>query len=207
MLPLIEQKNIECYNNIAEKFSNKRLNNWCWIDSFINSLPLNSTVLDIGCGNGRNMNYKNFNFIGIDNCPNFISICKEKNKKVILSDMMNIPLKDQTADAILLIASFHHLSNVERRMNTLKEIKRLLKKNGKILLSIWSKNQNHNNKLKFNYGDNYIPWKNSDGTVKSLRYYYIFKINEITDLLSKFFKISNYYWIHGNEVFELTIKN
>ena len=51
----------------------------------------NSLVYDIGCGNGRNMNFKNLNFIGIDNCENFVKICNEKKLNVVTSNITEIP--------------------------------------------------------------------------------------------------------------------
>ena len=61
----------EVYEEIAEHFNVRRLNTWDWIDLFINSLKKGSLILDVGCGNGRNMTYENYNFIGIDNCKKF----------------------------------------------------------------------------------------------------------------------------------------
>ena len=35
------------------------------------------------------------------------------------------------------------------------------------------------------------------------RYYYIFELSEIKDLLEQYFTIEKYYWDCGNEIFEL----
>ena len=58
----------QIYENIANEFSDKRYTSWDWIDNFIYNIPKKSTILDIGCGNGRNMRYIDYNFYGIDNC-------------------------------------------------------------------------------------------------------------------------------------------
>jgi SAM-dependent methyltransferase len=199
-------KNI--YENIALEFSDKRLNKWSWIDSFIFEFSKDSNILDLGCGSGRNMEYKDYNFIGVDNCINFINIAKSKNLNVILSDITNLPFKNNTFDGIIAIASFHHLYTINRRIQCIKELKRILKIDGKILLSVWSYNQSHNKKLnnKFTYGDNIVPWKDNKGNIKGNRYYYIFKLNEIINLLEQEFKIISYQWIYGNEVFVLSNK-
>ena len=199
----IEHKNMQVYNLIADEFSEKRFSTWSWIDVFLNSFPQQSLILDIGCGNGRNMKHKNLNFIGIDNCHNFVNICKKKGLSVLECDMISIPLPEATFDGIISIASFHHLSSKERREQCLNEMKRMLKFDGKILLSIWSIDQHHNPKLNFTLGDNMIPWKNKDGTIQEERYYYIFEINEIIKLLEKYFVIENHFWDHGNEIFIL----
>jgi SAM-dependent methyltransferase len=190
---------LNTYNKIANEFSNKRVNKWDWITSYISNLPKYSNILDIGCGNGRNMEYKDYNFIGIDNCDSFIDICKNKNLNVIKSDMTNLPFKNNYFDSIISIASFHHLATIERREQTLQEMKRILKHNGTILLSVWSINQSHNKKLNFTYGNNIINWNNEK------RYYYIFEKNELKDLLEKYFIILNWDYNHGNEIITLQL--
>ncbi len=196
----------DIYENIANNFSDKRYTSWDWIDKFIYLLPLQSNILDIGCGNGRNMKYDNYNFYGVDNCLKFIELAKQVSPNVYLSDMTSLPFEDNLFDAIISIASFHHLSNNIRREQCLSELYRVLKPGGKILLSIWSINQSHNKKLdnKFTYGDNIVPFKNNKGENIGNRYYYIFQLDEIYNLLTKYFTIETHDWIHGNEVFILT---
>ena len=141
------------YEEIAYNFSNTRVYKWLWVIDFLDSLNSGSLVYDLGCGNGRNMNHGSLKFIGIDNCENFIKICNEKNLKVINSNITKIPLKNDSADAIICIAVFHHLYSIETRIDTLLEMKRLIKKNGKILLSVWSINQPKKTRRVFkNYG-------------------------------------------------------
>jgi ubiquinone/menaquinone biosynthesis C-methylase UbiE len=195
----------QIYENIANEFSDKRYNSWPWVENFISSIPKNSTILDIGCGNGRNMRNKDYIFYGVDNCENFIKLAKIVTSNVFLLDMTKLPFPDNYFDAIISIASFHHLSNNIRRNECLKEMKRVLKPNGKILLSIWSLNQSHNKKLdnKFIYGSNIVPWKDIKRNIIGNRYYYIFKIDEITDLIKQFFNIDSHNWIYGNEIFIL----
>jgi len=196
---LINVKNI--YEEIAEHFKVTRVFTWSWIDNFIYSLNENSLIYDIGCGNGRNMAYKKYNFIGIDNCENFIKICKEKEYNVLLSNMMNINLPDNSCDAIISIASFHHLSTQENRIKSLIEMRRLIKNKGKILLSVWSINQPDKTKVKFNkFGDTIVTWNK-----KYNRYYYIFRIEEIINLfkLTKL-ELLDHSYDCGNEIFILT---
>ena len=192
------------YENIANHFNNTRAYTWPWIDDFLNKLKLYSNVYDIGCGNGRNMLKKNFHFIGIDNCVNFVKICKKKNLNVINANMTKIPLQNNSADAIICIAVLHHLANEESRINALLEMKRLIKQNGKILLSIWSINQPQKTRRKFNsFGNNIVLWNNNQGMVFE-RYYYIFKLEEINKLFKKVgLSVINYEYNCGNEIFTL----
>lgn len=201
----MEQKYVnKVYENIAKNFSDKRRYKWSWIDEFIFSKSKNTNILDIGCGNGRNMEYEGYNFTGVDNCYNFTKICKDKKLNVILSDMTTLPFEDNTFDYIISIASFHHLSNDERREQALKEMKRVIKKNGEILLSVWSIDQSHNKKLNFVYGDNFVPWKDKNNNIVEQRYYYIFNKNDLNKLISKYFIIKEWKYIHGNEIIYLS---
>ena len=205
MLSNIEKNNVkDVYELISKHFSNTRAFTWSWISDFVNSLEKNSLILDIGCGNGRNMEFNNYNFIGIDNCDGFLNICREKKLNVLNANMTNIPLLSNIFDAIICIASFHHLSTNLSRLNSLLEMKRLLKNNGKILLSIWSINQPLKTKKVFKkYGDTIVTY-NKFGTIYE-RYYYIFKIEEIKKLFIQCgLLLIKHDYDCGNEIFILS---
>jgi len=193
------------YNKIACHFNDTRSYQWSWITEFMKQYNETHLIYDIGCGSGRNITpyFNNFpKCIGVDNCIKFIDICKNKGLEVFESDMTSLPFDNNSADAIISIASFHHLSNNERRKETLLELKRVLKPDGKILLSIWSIKQPEKTRRKFKYGDVIVPW-NSNGIIYD-RYYYIFKLDEIKNLFNECgLKISNHKWDCGNEIFML----
>ena len=204
----------ESYDKIAKFFSNTRVFTWKWTDNFISSISKNSFVLDLGSGNGRNTKYNNHIIFGLDISFEQLKMNKLNNinKKIncdIQANMIKIPFKDNSFDAIISIASFHHLSTNNERIMCLQEMKRVLKSGGKILISVWSINQPKKTKRKFiNYGDTIVNWntnkKDNDGNFIIIpRYYYIFELNEIKSLLEKYFTIQNYYWDCGNEIFEL----
>lgn len=204
MVTILEKKNVnEVYEKIAEHFNVTRVNKWSWVEDFLSKLQPNSLVLDLGCGNGRNMNHENINFIGVDNCNKFVRICNEKGLYVINSNIIKIDLENEKADGIICIAVFHHLSTPENRIEALREMKRLVKPGGKILLSVWSLNQPQKTRRKFNnYGNNIVIW-NSYGVMFE-RYYYIFKINEIKNLFRLVgLSLVNHQYSCGNEVFTL----
>ena len=191
-------KNI--YDIIAPEFNTTRAYYWNPISEFINELPDNSLIYDIGCGNGRNMTYDNHRFIGIDNCEKFIDICLHKGLSAVCNNMMNIQFPTESADHILCIAAFHHLSNHEHRVQSLLEMKRLIKPGGEILLTVWSKIQPKKTRVTFDdYGDNIVYWKKIHP-----RYYYIFTIDEITRLFNEVgLKMKSHTYDCGNEVFRL----
>ena len=100
----------------------------------------------------------------------------------------------------MCIASFHHLSNNENRIKALNEMKRLIKINGNIVISIWSINQPKKTRVTFEkYGDNIVYWKN-----KYPRYYYIFKLDELEELIKEVeLKIIDKFYDCGNEIYIL----
>ena len=217
-MSLIEKTAVkEIYTEIAQHFSNKRQNQWDWITRFVQNVnedKINKSinVLDIGCGNGRNMTEFNpeiCSVFGIDNCEEFVKICNDRGLNVIHTDMSQMPFTDNYFHYFLSIASFHHLSTIERRIQTLREINRVARVGAKMLISVWSLKQPENTpqskKIKW-YGDNFVPW-NKNGRIYD-RYYYIFKVDEITNLFNKTgWKVISHNWEYGNEVFIITKLN
>lgn len=195
------------YNKIADRFNKTRGYGWSWIKEFMDTVPKGSTIYDIGCGSGRNMGYPYMNFIGVDNCENLLTICANKGLNVVNSDMCKLPFDNESADVIMSVASFHHLSTTERRVAALKEFYRVLKPGGKILLSVWSKEQPKKTRRTFEkYGDTMVKWDQHGDIFE--RYYYIFQLEELERLFtSTNFSIKNYDWDCGNEVFILTKNN
>lgn len=199
----------ESYDLIAKYFAVTRVFTWKWTDNFVKSLADNCIILDIGSGNGRNSNYNNHIIVCIDISYEQLKMNNIKNNFSIHGNMISIPFKNNSFNSILSIASFHHLKTTNERHYSLKEMKRVLTDNGKILLSVWSINQPKKTKRIFtNYGDNIVNWntnkKDSKGNFIIIpRYYYIFKLDEIIKLLENYFIINKYYWDSGNEIFEL----
>lgn len=204
-MSLIDENKLvtQAYKPIAQSFNKTRRNPWPWQQQFLNGVGT-GFYYDIGCGGGRLLNQ---NSIGVDSCLEFVKIVKDKGLNCIQSDMVKLPFRDQSADAILCIASFHHLSTQERRILSLMEMKRILKPTGKILLSIWSKVQpkDSETKKKFpEYGNVIVPWMDKYKNVICERYYYIFQINEIISLFELVgLKVLSHKWDYGNEIFEL----
>ena len=47
------------YDQIANEFSHTRYRPWSCVEKFMDDIPSNSIIGDIGCGNGKNMVYRN----------------------------------------------------------------------------------------------------------------------------------------------------
>ena len=188
----------ETYDIIAKDFANTRVFTWTWTDEFMKNIPKYSTILDIGCGNGRNLFYKNMIMYGMDLSVEQLKNFPDGTKHRIQANMTSIPFCNNSFDYILVIASFHHLATITERKQALLEMHRVLTRGGKILLSVWSITQPKKTKRTFTkYGDTVVYWKNIP------RYYYIFSLNELQQLLQEYFVIESHKWDCGNEIFTL----
>jgi len=134
----------DTWNAIAKSFDSTRRQPWKECIDFINTLSKTSTVADIGSGNGRHLipcakHCKKV--IGIDVSKELLEIVKKKvcknklsNVELIHSDAVNIPLRNYCVEAVLYIATLHNISERYRRTKSLKEINRILKPGGKLVL-------------------------------------------------------------------------
>ena len=73
-----ENENVHSvYNKIAKHFDTTRIIIWPKVQEYINSFKKNSIILDVGCGNGKNMVHrKDCSYIGVDICENFLKQTK-----------------------------------------------------------------------------------------------------------------------------------
>ncbi|XP_014284279.1 alkylated DNA repair protein alkB homolog 8 [Halyomorpha halys] len=162
------------YENISDHFSSTRHSPWPAVRNFLKSLTFGSIVVDIGCGNGKYFDVNSYNFhFGGDSCNKLNLICADKGMEVFQFNCLNVPLKDNVADAVICIAVLHHLSKESRRIQALKEIFRILKVGGLALIYVWSKKQNStsyvgknaNNVNKSNFSPTINKYKDKSGIV------------------------------------------
>ena len=174
----------QVYNKIANEFDNTRYRPWTCVENFLDNIPKNSKIGDIGCGNGKNMLYRNDCInLGCDFSQNLVNICQKKSLNVIYGNILSIPFDDESFDYTLCIAVLHHLSSKEMRKKSIEELLRITKSNGKILILVWAFEQEKDSKRKFINQGNLIDWKDKKGNVLGKRYYYVFKKNELESLI------------------------
>lgn len=94
-------------------------------------------LLDVGCGTGnilcKLVNGKRELF-GIDLSENMVRECRrrmESNAEIKVADAEHMPYKDNFFDVLVCNASFHHYPHPEE---VLKEMKRVLKSGGRLLI-------------------------------------------------------------------------
>ena len=189
---IFEENNVhKIYDSISQHFSCTRKIIWPKVNDFINQFEKGSTILDIGCGNGKNMGTReDCQYVGIDTCINLINQAEEKkNCKYFKGNCLDIPLENNSIEYVMSIAVIHHLSSVERRLKALQEIERVLKIGGKALIYVWAYEQE---KFKNETSqDVKVRWMlqkkyNTDNKDEVLyRYYHLFKHKELEILIKK----------------------
>lgn len=203
MTNVYTKKSEDTWNAIAHSFDSTRRKTWKECIDFIEELPETSVVVDIGSGNGRHLipcakHCKKV--IGLDVSDSLLKIIEKKldenrlnNVDLIHSDAVNIPLKDNSVDAVMCVATLHNIAARFRRVKSLNEINRILKPGGKAIISVWSRWQDKYRQHflkkcltrfdKTEFGDIYISWKQHGLNIP--RYYHLYSKRELKQDLNK----------------------
>ena len=97
---------------------------------FVNALPINAQIADLGCGEGviaEEFAAQGRAIIGFD--------LNYESQWVRRGDLLDLPIESDSLDAVLLLDVFEHLQFKDQRP-ALQEIYRVLKPNGQLLASI-----------------------------------------------------------------------
>ena len=131
-------KQKEFYDKTAEKYDSRHRN------SMINHMRLSEEklikkyafgkTLDIGCGTGHHLELANA--IGLDISFPMLKEAKKKNcKKLIQGDVEQLPFSNNSLDTVLCLFTVLNLCDFEKSIN---EMKRVLKRSGRIIVSVAS---------------------------------------------------------------------
>lgn len=186
----IREKVKQDYDAIAVAFAKTRQSDWREFEVFLPYLKKNSSVLDLGCGNGRLVNFlKPFHvkYEGWDQSKGLIALAQKAYPKERFSvkDMGRLPRVSKKWGVIFMIASFHHLPPADQ-IRCLKWVREHLKKDGLLLMTNWNLYQPRFWKAwlkmffwpKWGFKGLEIPWDNG-----VQRYYYAFSPRELRRLL------------------------
>lgn len=175
------------YNSIAYHFDKTRYKKWNSINKFLNDIPKNQYICEVGCGNGKNMINTDHIFLGFDFSIEFCKICRNKNLEVGICNNMNIPLKDNCFDHVISIAVIHHLSCPKNRKKCVEELIRVCNIGGNIFIQVWSFERETGKK--YLEQDNYIDWHDQKTGNIFKRFYHFFRKGELEELLPNNVKI------------------
>lgn len=181
----------EQYSRIASDFSKTRTKKWNCVNNFLSDIIMSDKILELGCGNGKNIYDIKDQSIGIDICPEFCKICREKGINVIESNILDVNFPEESFDYILCIAVIHHIKEEADKIKLLNIIKKILNKNGKALITGWTLQESNRNLV---HGDNIVKFG------KNERYYYIFHQYELYNLCKQIFDNITYKFEYYNDV-------
>lgn len=181
----------DVYDQIASHFDTTRYGLWGGVTKYLESIPPNSHVLDIGTGNGKALGLrKDCIMYACDTCEKLINIAKQKHPhaNIIVANGKALPYQSTTFDAVLSVAVLHHLTSQDSRHAFLKEMHRVLKPGGRAFITVWAKDakkpkwkpvNNVNNDSDF-----LVPWTDKSGNI-FWRYYHLFDQEEIIALVQE----------------------
>ncbi len=199
---------MEAFDGIASSY---RRRPWGIIYSVLNENTM--VVGDIGCGPGHNIiavlrEYKRVRGIALDYSYNMVYRAYRRSVSeglgyrmlAIQCDMRRLPFRDNVFDALLYIASIHHVPLRMQRRSVLKEAYRVLVRGGVLLVTVWARYQlyflpvlvkNIVARLRGSIesiGDIVRPWKTRDRVYN--RYYHLYSLRELVeDILDTGFKL------------------
>jgi ubiquinone/menaquinone biosynthesis C-methylase UbiE len=179
------------YNEIAAEFSRTRYKVWPNVANFLDSLHPSSHVLEIGCGNGKNMLYKpELSMKGLDITEGFLEICRNRGLHVEYGDAIFVPEPNNSYDAVLSIAVIHHLQTRAERQKAIQEIVRVMKPGGQALVSVWAHTTQPNQ-------DCIVPFKTPMKTVQ--RFYHFYTRPELQEDLEESVGNAGVHWFITEE--------
>lgn len=144
------------YDTISGKFSETRKHFWRSLEFIRDYTHEGDNVLDYGCGNGRLLelfDQKNINYWGVDVSGKLIELAKERyinvldssfhrNDKEVHFQKINpirstIPFESGFFNSIYSIAVFHHFPSKKYRDDIAKELYRITKDGGHVVITVW----------------------------------------------------------------------
>jgi tRNA (uracil-5-)-methyltransferase TRM9 len=199
----------ETWDAIAESFDTTRRLPWKQCLDYIHTLKNTDIVADIGCGNGRHLlpcaDHCQY-VIGLDISRKLLNIVQKavekkniQNVSLIHADAVTLPLRNESLNAVLFIASLHNIQGKENRRSALREILRVLKPGGTALISVWSRQQDRYRRFfahqrffrRQELGDIDIYWRQHNMSIP--RFYHLYGMGEfVQDLRQTGFQIENF---------------
>lgn len=151
------------YDDIAVHWNHtrgKRKVHWHRVKTFLEALPPGSMLADIGSGDGK---YFGLNpgvvCIGCDRSWQLLQVSKQPNFETFCCDVVALPLQSNAFDATICVAVLHHLASRDRRVAAIRELLRITRPGGTILIQAWALEQEENSRLLFPEQDVLVPWR------------------------------------------------
>jgi len=176
------------------------------IEKFVNLSQSGDRILDLGCGDAPLLRYikdPSVHYFGVDTCPDFIKKDRKKygkRGKFEIVRPFSLPFSDSYFKGVYSFSVLHHIPSIELRLSFLREAKRVLVKNGFMVLTVWNLFSipklkkvidlfnNIHQKIKscpWDINDIFLPFRNSQGKIITPRYFHAFTLNEVENIVVK----------------------
>jgi tRNA (uracil-5-)-methyltransferase TRM9 len=181
--------NREVFDQIAESWY--RVRHWPLLEKELEELAerwQGGKLLNVGCAHGPDFLpfSQRFELWGIDFSLAMLKQAVRFSTKSKLyvnlasADALSLPFPNNTFDWAISVATYHHIKGEEERERALVELKRVLKPQGEVFLTVWNHGQP---RFWFRSKGQQVPWKLKGRTLD--RYYHLFSYGELRKLLVK----------------------
>ena len=196
--------NREFYDHFGEQFSTTRQRLQPGVKRILDSIQEDVSVLDLGCGNGNFLHEISRRghkapLLGVDfslpllrnaeSSPGITFSEVDLSKLSAISNQLSI---EGGWDVITMFATLHHIPSTEMRLDILKTVRKLLKKDGEFILSNWQFLNSEKlksriqawdkvgiNQSDLDEGDYLLDWRSGG---EGLRYAHHFTVEELSAL-------------------------
>lgn len=194
----------EFYELEGDAFGHTRHHVWELMLDFMSRLKNGETLVDVGAGNARLLDVvpQGVNYIGIEPSGSLREFARRRlasheQSKMMAGGFTKLEIEDEIADAVTCVAVLHHVPGTDDRKASVKELHRILKPGGSLILSVWNLRAKRflswqmfkNAWLRMpgfsggDRGDLYYIWK--AGKTPRQRYVHAFALNEFKKLFDE----------------------
>ena len=196
------KKTTKDYNLIAQNYDRSRRIIPLDVKELAGYARAGEKILDLGCASGRLFEVlPKVEYYGFDISKKLIEIGRQRYPKAHFKtgNALKLPFKDNFFDKIYSISVLHNIPSKEFRLQFLKEVFRVLKKEEFLILRVWDFWRRKKGwrlifkytllklvgKSKLDFFDLFVPWKNSRGQTVTERYFHCFTKRGLKKIIEK----------------------
>ena len=142
-------------------------------------------LLNLGCAHGPDFLpfQSRFELYGVDFSREMLRFARQYAQKfsftvnLTQAEVSNLPYGNETFDWAISVATYHHITEKEKRLVALNELRRVLKPGGEAFITVWNHGQP---RFWFRRSEVAVPWRTRNKTL--YRYYHLFSYPELEKL-------------------------